>query len=86
MGWWMNEVSLPEAGRVFHRMTLEWRTDILDACPKAEGMQMLVRSMSPDVVAVDELGREEDFRAVESVIHCGCRLIATDMEIPWRIS
>ena len=53
------------------------RTDILDACPKAEGMQMLVRSMSPDVVAVDELGREEDFRAVESVIHCGCRLIAT---------
>lgn len=38
---------------------------------------MLVRSMSPDVVAVDELGREEDFRAVESVIYCGCRLIAT---------
>lgn len=53
------------------------RTDILDACPKAEGMQMLVRAMSPDVVAVDELGREEDFRAVESVIHCGCCLIAT---------
>ena len=53
------------------------RTDILDACPKAEGMQMLVRSMSPDVVAVDELGKKEDFRAVESVIHCGCRLIAT---------
>ena len=50
---------------------LGMRTDILDACPKAEGMQMLVRSMSPDVVAVDELGREEDFRAVESVIHCG---------------
>ena len=48
---------------------LGMRTDILDACPKAEGMQMLVRSMSPDVVAVDELGREEDFRAVESVIH-----------------
>ena len=56
---------------------LGMRTDILDACPKAEGMQMLVRSMSPDVVAVDELGKEEDFRAVESVIHCGCRLIAT---------
>ena len=53
------------------------RTDVLDACPKAEGMQMLIRSMSPAVVAVDELGREEDFRAVESVIHCGCKLIAT---------
>ena len=53
------------------------RTDILDGCPKSEGMQMLLRSMSPEVVAVDELGREEDYQAVESVIHCGCRLIAT---------
>ena len=38
---------------------------------------MLIRSMSPVVVAVDELGKEEDFKAVESVIHCGGRLIAT---------
>ena len=53
------------------------RTDVLDGCPKAEGMKMLIRSMSPVVVAVDELGREEDFRAVEDVIHCGCKLITT---------
>ena len=53
------------------------RTDVLDGCPKAEGMQLLIRSMSPAVVAVDELGKEEDFRAVESVIHCGCTLLAT---------
>ena len=56
---------------------LGMRTDVLDCCPKSEGLQMLVRSMSPDVVAVDELGCEEDFRAVEIVIHCGCKLIAT---------
>ena len=53
------------------------RTDILDGCPKVEGMQMLIRSMSPSVVAVDELGKEDDYKAVESVIHCGCKLIAT---------
>ena len=53
------------------------RTDVLDACPKAKGMQMLLRSMSPDVVAVDELGKKEDFKAVESVVHCGCKLFAT---------
>ena len=53
------------------------RTDVLDGCPKAHGMQMLIRSMSPAVVAVDELGREEDFRAVEAVIHSGCALLAT---------
>ena len=37
----------------------------------------LLRSMSPDVVAVDELGKKEDFKAVESVVHCGCKLFAT---------
>ena len=53
------------------------RTDILDCCPKAEGMMMLIRSMSPVVVAVDELGDYEDIHAIESVIHCGCKLFAT---------
>lgn len=56
---------------------LGMRTDILDGCPKAEGMMMLVRAMSPKVVAVDELGREADYDAVETVVNCGCRLIAT---------
>lgn len=56
---------------------LGMRTDVLDGCPKSEGMQMLVRSMSPQVVAVDELGKGEDYQAVESVIHSGCKLIAT---------
>ena len=53
------------------------RTDVLDACPKAKGLMMLIRSMAPSVVAVDELGREEDFKAMESVIHSGCKVIAT---------
>ena len=53
------------------------RTDILDCCQKAEGMMMLIRSMSPEVVAVDELGDYEDIHAIESVIHCGCKLFAT---------
>ena len=42
------------------------RTDVLDCCPKAEGM-----------MAVDELGDYEDIHAIESVIHCGCKLFAT---------
>ncbi|MCC8045444.1 MAG: stage III sporulation protein AA [Clostridiales bacterium] len=53
------------------------RTDVLDACRKGEGMRMLLRSMSPKVIAVDELGDEQDGHAIESVFHCGCRLLAT---------
>ena len=53
------------------------RTDILDCCPKAEGMMMLIRSMAPDIVAVDEIGDERDADAIEAVIHCGCKLLAT---------
>ncbi|HJA12361.1 MAG TPA: stage III sporulation protein AA [Candidatus Mediterraneibacter merdipullorum] len=60
------------------------RTDILDGCPKAEGMVMLIRSMSPAVLAVDEIGSGRDIRAVEYAMQCGCTLIASvhgmDME------
>ena len=53
------------------------RTDILDCCPKAEGMIMLIRSMAPQVIAVDEIGTSEDIHAVEYAMQCGCKLIAS---------
>ena len=53
------------------------RTDILDCCPKAEGLIMLIRSMGPEVIAVDEIGTEEDVHAVEYAMHCGCKMVAT---------
>ncbi|MCD7716137.1 MAG: stage III sporulation protein AA [Lachnospiraceae bacterium] len=53
------------------------RTDVLDGCGKSEGMLLLLRSMSPQVLAADELGNQEDALAVEHVFTCGCKLIAT---------
>ena len=63
---------------------LGMRTDILDGCPKAQGMLMLIRSMAPKVIAVDEIGSAEDIHALEYAMQCGCTLIASvhgrDME------
>ncbi len=53
------------------------RTDVLDGCNKPEGIFMLLRSMAPEIIAVDELGTEEDFKAVELAAYSGCRLLGT---------
>lgn len=53
------------------------RTDVLDCCPKAEGMIMLIRSMRPEIIAVDEIGTAEDVHAIEYAMHCGCKMLAT---------
>ncbi len=53
------------------------RTDVLDCCQKKDGMVMLVRSMRPDIVAVDELGGVEDSKALEYCALCGCKILAT---------
>lgn len=53
------------------------RTDILDCCPKAEGMLMMLRSMNPKVIAVDEVGSRDDIDAISYVINCGCGILAT---------
>ncbi len=53
------------------------RTDVMDGCPKAEGMMMMIRSMSPDVIITDEMGRPEDSYAIEEAIHAGIAVITT---------
>ena len=53
------------------------RTDLLDACPKADGMLMLIRSMGPEVIAVDEIGSIEEVGILQYAMHCGCRMLAT---------
>lgn len=53
------------------------RTDVLDGCPKVQGMMMLMRSMAPSVVAVDEIGGEEDRKALCRVLQCGSSVVAS---------
>lgn len=53
------------------------RTDIMDACPKAEGMMMMIRSMSPDVLVVDEIGSAKDVQALMEAILAGVVVICS---------
>lgn len=53
------------------------RTDVLDGCPKAEGIIMMIRSMSPEVVATDEIGRKEDADAVIDAVNAGVKVVTT---------
>ncbi|AIF43461.1 stage III sporulation protein AA [Virgibacillus sp. SK37] len=53
------------------------RTDVMDACPKAEGMMMMIRSMSPDILIVDEIGTSKDVEALMEATHAGVNIICT---------
>lgn len=53
------------------------RTDILDSCHKSLGIIMLVRSMSPEIIAVDEIGSKEDVISIQEALRAGIKLIAT---------
>lgn len=53
------------------------RTDVMDACPKVAGMMMMIRSMSPDVLVVDEIGKEDDVNALMEAVFAGVTIICT---------
>ncbi|MFZ5975125.1 MAG: stage III sporulation protein AA, partial [Bacillota bacterium] len=53
------------------------RADVLDGCPKAEGMRMLLRAMAPDVLVVDELATADEFEAVRDAAGGGVAVIAS---------
>ncbi len=53
------------------------RSDVLDCCPKSTGMMLLLRSMSPTYIGVDELGTKEDIESVKQVINGGAYVVAT---------
>lgn len=53
------------------------RTDVIDNCLKSIGMKMMIRSMSPDIIVADEIGKIEDIEAIEYAVCCGVKGIFT---------
>ncbi len=52
-------------------------TDVLDGVSKADGAMFMLRAMTPEIIALDEITREEDIAAVYSISNCGVGILAT---------
>ena len=52
-------------------------TDVLDGCPKALGIPMVLRAMNPEIIAVDEITVAGDLEAMARAVGCGVGLLAT---------
>lgn len=59
------------------QMDLGIRTDILDNCPKKDGMIMAIRSLSPEVLICDEIGNVEDIKALKTAFNSGVSIVVT---------
>ena len=53
------------------------RIDILMGCPKGNGILLLLRTMGPSSIAVDEITDEKDAMAILHAANCGVRLLAS---------
>ena len=53
------------------------RTEVMSGCSKAVGIDMLIRTMNPRWIAVDEITAAEDTQALIHAGWCGVSLLAT---------
>lgn len=53
------------------------QTDVIDSAPKAAAVEMLLRTMSPKVIATDEIANKEEADALLLAAGTGVRVIAT---------
>ena len=53
------------------------KTDIITNICKDKGMKMLIRSMAPEVIVVDEIGTKEDVEAIKYAVTSGVKGIFT---------
>ena len=70
-----SEIAASTAGRP--HFDLGPRCDVLDGCPKAQGLLLLLRALGPEVLVTDEVGGAADAEALEDAARAGVAVLAT---------
>jgi stage III sporulation protein AA len=73
----IDERSEVAGGFGARRFDVGAKTDVLDGCPKSQGIMLALRSLGPQVILTDEIGRPEDAAALEDALNCGVGIVAT---------
>lgn len=53
------------------------RTDVMNNCVKHVGINLMIRSMGPEIIATDEIGNSDDIKAILKVVCSGVKLLLT---------
>lgn len=73
-----NVAVVDERGELFPKgLSMGEATDIITGCSKPQGIDVVLRTMGPDTIAVDEITAAEDCDALVQAGWCGVRLLAT---------
>ncbi len=59
------------------QMDVGIRTDILDNCPKSQGIIMAISSMAPHLIVCDEIGTYKDMESIVAALNSGVNVITT---------
>lgn len=70
-----NEISATFMGNAQNDVGI--RTDVFCGYTKYDGIMRAIRSMSPTVAVLDEIGDKEDVKAILKCAHSGIKVIAT---------
>lgn len=69
------EIAAAEMGQA--QFDLGPHSDVISGVPKAQASMMLLRTMNPQMIAMDEITQPEDLNAIREIVGCGVRLLAT---------
>lgn len=69
------EIAATEGGRP--QFDIGNEADVLSGFSKSMGITHALRSLSPDVIICDEIGTDNDRRAIENILKGGCKIITS---------